>query len=172
MEIFPLLQARLLFFTVLIGLSTGALFDLSEQIVSVLKKRFSLVAEIFRVLGDFFIAASAGVISVILCYYFNRGEIRAFCVIGLGMGLGVYFGLMSKAVKTLYALVFRVIFFIFRLIFHPLYDFAKKLLRNLQIVLYYVIKSLAKKVILVYNIYVKKSIFKGARKGFLKGRFK
>ncbi len=172
MEIFPLLQARLLFFTVLIGLSTGALFDLSAQIVSVLKKRFSLVAEIFRVLGDFLIVASAGVISVILCYYFNRGEIRAFCVIGLGIGLSVYFGLISRAVKAIYALVFRVIFFIFRLIFHPLHNIAKKLRRNLQNILYYVIKALAKKVILVYNICVKKSIFKGARKGFLNGRFK
>ena len=166
MEIFPLLQAKLLLLSVLIGLITGALFDLSEQVVSALERRLSFFAKICKALGDFFIVASSGIVTVLLCYYFNRGEIRAFCVIGLGMGLILYFFLMSKIVKAVYALIFRTVLGILGFIFNPIVKIVKKLYISLQFAIFCLVKALAKKVNWVYNIYMKKSIFKRAKKGF------
>ena len=172
MEIFPWLQAKLLLLTVITGLCMGALFDLFSQIVSVLKKRFFRTSYIVRMVGDLITVTLAGIVVVLLCYYFNKGGFRFFCILGLGLGLLLYYIAFSFVFKKIYKFIFNAFLCIFRFVCHPLLRFAKFVERNLQIILYYAIKALAKKAILVYNICIKRSALKKARRGFLRGRFK
>lgn len=172
MEIFPWLQAKLLLLTFLTGLCTGALFDLFSQVTGVLKKRFLRISLTVRAIGDLVTVTLAGVTVIILCYYFNKGEFRFFCILGLVAGLLLYFFAFSFIVKRIYKCIFCVIFGVFRFFWRPMFRFAKFIERNLQIILYYASKALAKKAILVYNICIKRSTLKKARRGFLRGRFK
>ncbi len=172
MEIFPQIQARLLFLTIITGICSGTLFDLLTQVTGVLKKHFRRTAAIARAIGDFLLAVATGAIIIILSYYFNKGELRFFCIFGLGVGFLLYFGVLSYAVRPVEKFIFRIFYCILRLIFRPICKIFEFFQRNLQNILYYTAKALAKKTILVYNICIKRSIVKRAKKGFLDKRFK
>ena len=152
MEIFPWLQAKLLLLTFLTGLCAGTLFDLFSQVTGVLKKRFLRISHVSRAMGDLVTVTTSGVVLILLCYYFNKGEFRFFCLLGFGAGLLLYFAAFSFFVKRIYKCIFCVILGIFRLFWRPTLIFIKFIERNLQIILYYASKTLAKKAFLVYNI--------------------
>jgi hypothetical protein len=172
MEIFPLLQARLALYTFLTGLVAGTLFDLFWQIAGVLKKYTSVLSAIVVGIGDFITVTLTGGMTVVLCYYFNNGEVRLFCLVGLGVGLALYFFAFSPIIRRIMTFVFRLTLGILCKILLPILKISKFVYVNLQNVLYYIIKALAKMAVWVYNIYVKKYILKKSRKGFVRKRLR
>lgn len=172
MEIFPLLQARLTLYTFLTGLVAGTLFDLFWQIAGVLKKYTSVLSAIVVAVGDFITVTLTGGMTVVLCYYFNNGEVRLFCLVGLGVGLALYFFAFSPIIRRIMTFVFRLTLGILCKILLPILKISKFVYVNLQNVLYYIIKALAKMAVWVYNIYVKKYILKKSRKGFVRKRLR
>ena len=172
MEIYPLLQAKLLLYTFLLGICCGAAFDLFGEITAQLNHLDRVVAKITRFVTDFVTVTASGVTVILLCYYFSKGQFRAFCILGIGVGLLIYFFTLSPLIKRIYRAIFHAFFYIFRLVLHPLLKIFKYIERILQKLLHYVLKALAKKLNWVYNICVRKAVLSKARKGFLRGRYK
>ena len=168
MEIFPLLQARLTLLCFLLGILSGTLFDLAYTVTEGLKKRVRLLSWILTVTFDFLIVLLVGIAVILLCFYFNNGRFRFFCLAGLAIGSSLYFFAFSKVVRVVFSRIVKVFLSILSIILTPVHKISKKIKRNLQIVLYYTVKALAKSAFWVYNIYVKMYVFKKAERGFLK----
>ena len=167
MEIFPLLQARLMLLCFLLGLSAGLVFDLwrtvSESIASISRA----VSTVIVFIGDIFTVSLMGASVIVLCFYFNKGTFRFFCVLGLAVGLALYFFAFSRIILKVYSWIFKTFLGVLSVILRPILKKIKKIKRNLQIVIYYALKTLAKITFWVYNIYVKKYVAKKSEKGFL-----
>ena len=167
MEIYPLVYARLLLYTAVLGGAVGALCDLFRVLCAKLSKK-----GILRAIGDFLAVALASLGLIVLCYYFNRGAIRGFCVVGLLAGFFVYRHTLSHLICPLISLAFRVIFTVFAKIASPIVKFFIFLEKIFQKSKYYLAKALEKLCDWVYNIYIGRFIIKRARKGFLGKRRK
>ena len=166
MEIFPLLQARLTVICALVGIITGAFFDGWRVFSELLGKRCRRLSAAVRHMGDFITVVLMGVTVVILCYYFNKGRFRFFCLLGLALGFGLYFFALSGLVVKVYKGIIKVIFSFLSIIFRPVLKIIGFVYRNLQNILYYIVKTLAKRAIWVYNICVTKYVLKKSEKGF------
>ncbi len=167
MEIFPLFQARLMLLCCLLGVTSGLFFDFFRAITDVIGIKFNRLSHTVTLISDFLIVMLMGLSLIVLCFYYNKGIFRFFCLFGLAVGLVFYFFVFSNVVFKLYGWIFKVIFSIFSIILRPIFKFIDKTRRNLQIVSYYILKNLAKILFWVYNIYVKKNVERKSRKGFL-----
>lgn len=170
MEIFPLFQARLMLLCCLLGVLTGLVFDFFRTISNGIGKRLHSLSYVIIVMGDILTVAFMGVSVTVLCFYYNKGIVRFFCIFGLALGLAFYFFVFSRIILKIYTLFFKAILFIFLIILRPILKIIKKTQRNLQIVLYYTLKTIAKWGFWVYNIYVKRYVIRKSEKGFLKMR--
>ena len=167
MEISPILQARLLLYTVLLGACTALLCDAMWLVCDALagKRRIRAVTRFFSDVCVFFFAGS-GV--VLLSFYFNKGTVRFFCLLGLAGGFFIYRVVLSRLTRYVLKRLYCLIFSLVRIILLPFAKFFKKLVRFFQKTKYYMLKALAKIVILVYNIIIRDSILRKAKKGFIK----
>ena len=166
MEIFPLLQARLMVLCFLVGAISGIFFDLVRAVANNLKRRFCFISALC-VLTDFLTVLLIGVTLILLSFYFNNGIIRFFSIIGVALGISVYFFSFSRLFLRIFECIIKIFLSILSFVFTPILKIVKKTQRNLQIVSYYTLKALAKRAIWVYNIYVKKYALKRSQKGFL-----
>ena len=167
MEISPILQARLLLYTALLGMCTALLCDVLWLACNALDKRRRIRA-VIRFIADICIFFYAGAGVVLLSFYFNKGIVRFFCVLGLAGGFFIYKATLSKAVRHVLKWLCCLILHMICTILRPFAKFFKKLVSFSQKIKYYIHKTLAKITILVYNIIIRDSILKKAKKGFLK----
>ena len=164
MEIYPEVQARLLLFSSLLGGVIGLAWEAVSVLVEKIKPRS--VFKILRFFADLFFVLSACVGEIVLCYYFNFGQLRTFCALGM---LGAFFccrALLGKAVRVLTQAILRIISHIIRAILAPFAKIYKYSVNILEKFIHYIRKGIAKISLWVYNIYVKKSIVRRSRKGF------
>ena len=168
MEIYPLIQTRLLLLSALLGAIVGALCDALKLIHGEIKAK--RVAMVWRFLGDFFTVGTSVVGIALLNYKFNRGIVRAFPFLGYFFGFFVYKHTVSYLVRPLMRWSFNATKMICRVFLYPFVIFLKFLVKILEKIKYYMNKTLEKIFVLVYNIYVRKTILKAARKGFIKKR--
>ncbi len=166
MEISPVLQSKLLLYTFFLGGSVGLISDIFRFTCTVLKdKRHSY--SIVRFAGDLLAIVYAALGTVLLSYYFNKGEFRAFCLLGLFAGFFLYRHTLSYAVTAVLKWILSVFLHIFRIFISPFVKILKKLVIIIAKFKYYIQKALEKIKVLVYNIYVNNIIISRARKGFL-----
>lgn len=171
MEISPLGQAYLLLLCVLFGLSLGAFYDLFRAVrYSVLSKRAA--ASAIRFVGDFLLPVSAGAGIIILCYYFNKGELRFFAVLGLAAGFFLWRAAASRIFTAAVRRIIRALFDTVRFVSAPLVKLFKYLVNAIKKTIYFMHKVLEKKANSVYNISMKRAILKKSRGGFIKERKK
>lgn len=168
MEIFPLFQARLMLLCCLLGVVFGFVFDFFRAITDVIGIKFHRLSHTVTLISDFLTVMLMGLSLIVLCFYYNKGIFRFFCLFGLASGLVFYFFVFSNVILKLYGWIFKVLFSVFLIISRPIMKFIDKTRRNLQIVSYYILKKLAKTLFWVYNISVKKYVESKSRKGFLK----
>ena len=167
MEIFPLLQAKLMLLCFFLGVLSGLAFDLLRTVADTVGNRFVRLSATLTFVSDVLTVTLMGISVTVLCFYFNKGRFRFFCVLGLALGLAFYFFAFSKIFLRLYSLIFKAILQILLIFLRPTIKIIKKIRRNLQIVLYYTLKTLAKWTFWVYNIYVKKYVVRKAENGFI-----
>lgn len=167
MEISPILQARLLLYSAIFGAVLGVAYDIYNELIRPLERKKTLRA-IFGFIGDFALPAVAGVGLVLLCYYFNKGEIRFFSVFGIIAGFFCWRFTFSKLFKHILHLILTTVFSIIRLMLTPVMKIFELLVNIIQKFIYFIYKVLAKSIVLMYNIIVKRGVLKRADKGFLK----
>lgn len=166
MEISPILQSKLLLLSALFGVTVGVAWDITASVLCALQG--NKTQKIFVFLRDLLLVATSGIGLILLCYYFNKGELRAFAVLGF---VGSFFccrATLGGCVRRISKFALRLAFFIIRGLFTPFLAFFKYLVNILQKTLQYSVRGLAKIIGLVYNIIVKKSILQKAKHGFLK----
>ena len=183
MEISPSLLLKLLFCSFLLGvalsLANRAARELflaveennqinrgpkSRRVIAVLKRIYVFAADILLLT-----VCAAGII--ILCYYFNYGEIRGFCILGTGLG----YLLSYVSIERLFRLFIRALARAFVKLFVKILVLAftpivfcmkicKILFKKVKI---YVISALEKKEKVLYNNNELLYIYKLSQKGFL-----
>ena len=119
MEISPVLQAKLLLYSLCLGASTGVICDVFRPLCACLKKKGHGYGTV-RFIGDLLAFVYAALGTVLLSYYFNKGEFRGFCLLGLGAGFFVYRHTLSYAVSAVLIRAVCLIFHIFRIFVTPL----------------------------------------------------
>ena len=123
-----------------------------------------------RFIGDLLAIVYAAFGTVLLCYYFNKGEFRAFGLLGLAAGFFLYRHTLSYAVTAVLKWILSAFLHIFRIFISPFVKILKKIVIIIVKFKYYIHKTLEKIKVLVYNIYVNNIIISKARKGFLMHR--
>ena len=166
MEISPIGQAYLLLYCALFGVCLGAFYDVFVVIRRLCADKKAL-SGIARFVGDLLLLVTAGVGTVLLCYYFNKGEVRFFAFLGLAVGFFLWRAVPSRAFVPALSVLFRLLFAVLRRIFRPLAKIFKYLVNILQKSIYYIKKSLAKIMIMVYNINVKRTVLRRSKDGFI-----
>ena len=166
MEISPILQAQLLCYSAVFGFFSAVAWDIIGSITDELGKKVKGVF-ILRFFCDFVLICAFGAGLLVLCYYFNKGGFRAFAVLGFLVAFFVTRAVLRRHVRRLVVSLLRVIFAIIRVILTPFVKLFKYLVNILRKFIYYIRKVLEKITILVYNILIKHSVLKKARKGFL-----
>ena len=166
MEISPVLQSKLLFYSAILGVAVGIVRDLFFTLKHKLSKKRAVYLAV-ELLGDFTNVIILGIGLVLLCYYFNKGEFRGFTVLGALGGFCLYVLTASKAVKIVFAFFLRLSISLIRLVLTPLVKIFKYLVNILLKTIQLNVKALAKIIILMYNIHRKSIALKKARSGFL-----
>ncbi len=171
MEISPVLQARYLGVLCLFGCVMAFVWG-------VLGVLFSLAAEKklrlspLKFLCDFLIVSAAGAGIIVFSYYFNRGEVRFFAVLGFFcaylLTAKIFSAVLAKPLAFTFRAILHIIFRIICTILTPLVKTFKYLVNILQKIIGFVRKTLAKFRVLVYNICARKYILKKSKKAFLK----
>lgn len=171
MEISPILQARLLLYAAILGVTAGILRDVFTTLKAYLKNK-KIIYVITEFVTDFLCVCFTGISLVLLCYYFNKGEFRFFAVIGTAVGFFAYILTLSRVLKRLFDMIFKSFLSIIRLITRPLVKIFKYLVNILRKTIQLILKGLANLHVLMYNVYSKNSVLKRSRKGFLRMRTK
>ena len=171
MEISPILQAQLLFYSAVFGFFSAVTWDITCALTDELGKRVK-GAFIFRFFCDLVLICAFGAGLLVLCYYFNKGGFRSFAVLGFLAAFFVARAVLGRLVRRLVVWLLRLLFTIIRVVLTPFVKIFKYLVNILRKTIYYIRKVLEKITILVYNILVKHSVLKKARKGFLTGSIK
>ena len=164
MEIYPLIQAKLLLYTFYLGALVGVICDVFRLFCSFFAQR-RFLRTVIRALGDLFAVGLASLGIVVLCYYFNNGDIRFFCFVGLFLGFFIYRRTLSILIVNLLKLIYRVSRAIICFFLTPIVKFFIFLLKILKNVSYYIVKPIEKLLLLVYNISIYKVFAK--IKGFV-----
>lgn len=167
MEISPMLQARLLLYSVIFGAAIGVVYDICNELIRPFERK-KILGAILRFIADFLLLALAGVGLVILCYYFNKGEIRLFSVIGILTGFFGWRFTLSRLFKKVLHLILTTAFSVIWLVLTPVVKTFELSVNFIQKIIYFIYKVLAKSIVLMYNIIVKRGVLKRADKGFLK----
>ena len=166
MEISPVEQAYLLLYCAMFGVCLGAFYD-----VFVVIRRFcankKALSGIVRFIGDLLLLVTAGVGTVLLCYYFNKGEVRSFAFLGLAAGFFFWRAAPSRIFIPALSALFRLLFAVLRHVFRPFAKIFKRLVNILKKSIYYIKKSLAKIMIMVYNRNVKRTVLRRSKDGFI-----
>ena len=165
MEIYPAIQGAWLFWSAVLGAALCVLQVLFDVLCSFLKRRAAVFA--FRFLGDFFLLLTAAVCYILLGYYFNKGDLRFFSLLGLCVGFFATRALLGKLLYKPLRFVFLSIFRIFGFVLSPVLKMLIKTAKCLQNLAFNLIKVLAKIPSLVYNIYVKIYALRRSSGGFL-----
>ncbi len=169
MEISPVLQGQLLVYCALLGALSGVLAELAQ----VLCESFRCTAPFEKILQfvlDLLLVLFSGVQILLLCYYFNKGEVRAFAFLGFFAAFAALRAVLGKYIKWLFRKILCIINKIFCTLLSPFVKAVKVLVNILQKVIYFIGKALAKFGVWVYNIYTSHYILRNARKGFLDKR--
>ena len=164
MEIYPDVQARLLLFSSLLGAVIGAAWEIEAVLLEKIKPR--AIFKILRFFADLFFVLTACIGDIVLCYYFNFGQFRAFCALGMLFAFFCCRALLGKALRALTQVILRIISYIIRAVLAPFAKIYKYSVNILEKFIHYIRKGIAKISLWVYNIYVKKSIVRRSRKGF------
>jgi len=165
MEIYPAIQGAHLLWSISLGAALSALWVLFAALCSFFKRRAAVF--VFRFFCDLFLVLTAAVCYILLGYYFNKGEVRFFSLLGMCVGFFAFRALLGKLLYKLLRLIFASIFRIFGFILSPLAKLLIKTAKCLQNLAYNLAKVLAKFPLWVYNIYVKIYVLKNAKRGFL-----
>lgn len=182
MEISQLLLARLLFNSFLLGIATGIFFDANRIIrvffgASYTKKRYrrlyeiglpithrkikmgeerGLLSSLVLNVGDFLCVIFASFGIIILCYSYNNGRFRFFCVIGLLAGFALYRLSVGKIFITLFepmAFILKYsIVSIFTVFGYPIVKFVAFVGEKVKKIIYLYSFTLEKKKDKLYNI--------------------
>lgn len=165
MEISPVIQGAYLLWSFVLGAALLLLWELFAALCSFLGRRAAVFT--FRLFSDIFLLFFAAVCFILLGYYFNKGELRFFSLLGMCVGFFVVRALLGKLLYKLLRWIFLLIFRILGRILSPVLKMLRKMAKCLQNLAYNLIKVLAKFLTWVYNIYVKIYVTKRARGGFL-----
>ncbi len=169
MEISPVLQTELLFRCGLLGLAAGTVWELCAA----LEEQFYGKKTLYKILQfvfDFLIIAVFGFLVMIMCYYFNKGEVRFFAFAGFFAGFFAFKLTLGKWAKCLFCAILRILGSFICALLKPVVKIFKYSVNNLQKIIYFIRKVLEKIAGLVYNIYITKSILKKAENCFFDKR--
>ncbi len=166
MEISPVLQSQLLLWCAVLGVCIGVLWELFSAVISFFAEH-GRKAKILQFVFDFYTVVSAGFLLLVLCYYFNKGEVRFFAFAGFFAALAVFKIFVGKAVKHLFCAILRIMHGIICAILKPLVEIFKYSVNKLQKIIYFIRKVLEKCGSLVYNIYIRKTMLKKSKSAFL-----
>ncbi len=166
MEIKPALQGVWLLWSFAFGTALCVLEVFFASLVSFLKGR--LTAFFSRFFCDLFLLILAAIGYVLLGYYFNKGDLRFFSLLGSCVGFFAFRALLGKLLYKLLRRIFASIFHALGIILSPALKMLRKCLKCLQNLAYNLLKNLAKIPSMVYNIYVKIDVLKRSDDGFLK----
>ncbi len=170
MEISPILQARLALYGAFFGVALSILYDISAVLCTMLEGQKWLFRTA-RFALDLALCTLCGFGIVLLCYYFNYGEIRGFCVLGVAGGFFLWKATLSRLTRRLVFALLRLFLKAIRFFVTPFIKIFKFLVNILKKTIQYVGKTLAKIFKLVYNrvynILQMVSVLKKARNGFL-----
>ena len=165
MEIYPAVQGTWLLWSTVLGAALCLLQTVFAAICSFLKKRAAVFA--FRFFCDFSLVLVAAVCYILLAYYFNKGNLRFFSLLGMCVGFFATRALLGKHLYKLLRLVLVSIFRIFAFILSPVIKMLIKTAKCLQNLAHHLLKLLAKIPLMMYNIYVKIYVIRRANGGFL-----
>ena len=165
MEIYPAVQGAWLLWSVALGAALCVLQALFAALYSFPKRRAAVF--VLRFFFDFSLLSVAAVCYVLLGYYFNKGDLRFFSLLGMCVGFFATRALCGKLLYKLFRFVLTSIFRIFGFILSPAFKMLRKTVKCLQNLVYNLAKALAKIPLLVYNIYVKVYALKRSDGGFL-----
>ena len=166
MEINPALQGIWLLWSVTFGTALCVLEVIFSSLVSFLKRRLPIF--FFRFFCDFLLLTLAAVGYVLLGYYFNKGDLRFFSLLGVCVGFFAFRALFGKLLYKLVRLILMSIFRVLGIILSPVLKMLRKWAKCLQNLAHNLLKNLEKIPSLVYNIYVKADVLKRSDGGFLK----
>ena len=173
MRIYPLGQLNLLVVCAILGGVVGFLFDTIAVLRGTLCGSIGRAGALLTFIADFFITVFAGCGVILASYYFNLGKIRAFCFLGLMIGIVFQKKVLSKPFKFILEKVIWIICATLGIIGRPIIKFlvilAKKTIRLLIKLKNKLCKSIEKNIKLLYNIYIGRKLVKRSKKGFLKG---
>ncbi len=142
MEIYPLIQAKLLWLSFVFGCGLGVLRDIFRLLsaffgdgyaekassklfgakLPIIRKPVSsgvdnkicaIFTKCIEIIGDFATIVFAGIGITILNYGYNNGEFRFFAVFGAFCGYAVYFFTLGKAVKNTFVPISFIIKYLF-----------------------------------------------------------
>lgn len=147
-------QAWLFLWTVVIGLGCGLFYDII-RIFRRLTRHGALLAVLEDLMYWIFVA------TVVFYIFLNRnyGEIRGFCLLGLGIGMALYFSLLSryvlKTVMTATGYIQKALTAVRKAVEYPCRLFIGFLIKTLAKP-----KAFIKKKLLDFTVYIKKVLQK------------
>lgn len=115
--------SKFLFF-VLIGLILGIIFD----VFRIIRKCFKN-SDLITYIQDIIFILIAAIILLLGIFIINNGEVRAYLFFGIIIGILLYFITISKCFVNLSS---KIILFIKNVIFKPIFDFIRKLLKKIR----------------------------------------
>ena len=166
MEISPLLQARLLLCSALLGVVASVSWDIVAAALGLMQKK-GCKTKFIRFAFDYLFVSLCGAAILVLCYYFNKGVFRFFTVLGFLAAFFVFRALFGRLVQRIFCFFAHFVFNVIRVILTPFVKVFKLLVNILKKSIYYINESLEKITVLVYNINVKRAILKRSKKGLL-----
>ena len=184
MEISPYMLSLLLLYSLIFGMSAGAVNDVNRILRIALgirntageKKRrgvsriFSAASALWIALGDILLFAYIGVGVAVLNYYLNRGIFRIYSVVATAVGFILYYFTLGRVVmffaeRIICALRF-VLSFVFKIVTAPI-RFAFRILRKVAKKLYEKSSfAIAKRKIMRYNKIKREELRARAQCGF------
>ncbi len=171
MEIYPVLQGKLLLWCAALGVTAFLFCSLADALCDMLCKLRALKS-ILRFALDLALVLFSGAQILLLCYYFNKGSIRLFAFLGFFSSFALFRATLGSTVKALFYKTLVILHKILQLILSPFVKAIKILVNFLQKIIYFIAKAIAKFGVLVYNICIYKYMLKCSTKGFLKKRRK
>ncbi len=123
-----------------------------------------------QIVFDFLFVTSAGLALMLLCYYFNKGEIRFFAFLGFFSVFAIFKILLGRAFKCMFCAILRIFYAIICAVFKPFRLIFKYLVNKLQKIIQFVWKVLEKVAFWVYNKCTGLTMLKKSREGFLDKR--
>lgn len=163
MEISPVRQAVLLIICVAIGAICALALDIVHEVSLRFAKRLRAVT-VF--LSDMLVCILGAALMLIFTFYYNNGEVRAFCIAGIFLGAAIYKTFFSLLTRKITRRIIEILIKIFRIILKPICIFLRLFAKISKIIIYNIIKGLENIKVLLYNIYCKSVILRKAENGF------